>query len=133
MICQPPILHYGNFSEFDTCMRMNGTREQDMEKARHNGYAEWVHKKVLCDHACETYIRRAGLKPSKQVSCYEVYDINGFRFHTENYGQNKATKSSGVCIKGEWDENGGQHDYYGVLQEVIELSYDGGNKVPLFK
>jgi hypothetical protein len=114
-------------------MRMTGTREQDMEKARQEGYAEWIRKKVLSDHECETSIRKAGLKPSKQASCYEVYDINGFRFHTETYGQNKATKSSGVCIKGECDEIGVQHDYYGVLQEIIELSYDGGNKVALFR
>ena len=62
-----------------------------------------------------------------------MYDINGYRFHTETYGQNKATNSSGVCIQGEWDDNSEQHDYYGILQEVIELNYDGGNKVALFR
>lgn len=119
--------------EFDTCMLNSGTRPQDLDKVRQESYGDWLRTKVLSYDDCDKYIRKAGLKPSKTASCYEVYDINGYRFHTETYGQNKATNSSGVCIQGEWDDNSEQHDYYGILQEVIELNYDGGNKVALFR
>jgi hypothetical protein len=41
--------------------------------------------------------------------------------------------NNGVCIKGEWAGEDTVHDYYGVLEEVVELEYEGHNKVVLFK
>ena len=116
--------------EFDTCMLNSGraTTTQDLDKIRQDEFAYWLRKRILSDRDCDRYIRIARLMPDKQVNCY-----NGFRFHTETYGQNKTTKSSGVCIKGEWAENTTPHEYYGFLQEVIELQYDGPYKVVLFR
>jgi hypothetical protein len=90
----------------------------------------------LVHHDCtiDADIRNLGLKPDKQAICYGGYEINGFKFHTETYGQDRSTVNSGVCIKGQSDDNDeAQQDYYGVLQEVVELNYEGGNKVLLFK
>ncbi|XP_078169522.1 uncharacterized protein LOC144563939 [Carex rostrata] len=106
---------------------------QHLDKVREEVFANWLRKKVLSDHDCDPYIRRVGLMPQKQVDCYQGYEVNGFRFHTEAYGKNKSAKSSGVCIKGEWDGIDTPQDYYGLLQEVIELHYDGLNKVVLFR
>ena len=119
---------------FDACMLNSGQARsaQDLDKVREEGFADWLHK-VLSDHDCDPYIRRAGLMPQKQAECYQGYEVNGFRFHTEAYGENKSAKSSGVCIKGEWDGIDTPQDYYGLLQEVIELDYDGLNKVVLFR
>lgn len=78
-------------------------------------------------------IRNLGLKPDKQAMCYNGYEINGFKFHTETHSQNKATINSGVCINGQSGDDDTQYDYYGILQEVVELQYEGGNKVVLFK
>ncbi|XP_049403003.1 uncharacterized protein LOC125866713 [Solanum stenotomum] len=46
------------------------------------------------------------------------YFINGYKFHTEEWSKGKKTNNSGVWVKGE-----GDIDYYGVLQEIIELDY----------
>ena len=46
--------------------------------------------------------------------------MNGFNFHTYEYGKTKATMNYGVCVKG---TDG--REYYGVLQDVIELQYIG--------
>jgi uncharacterized cupin superfamily protein len=73
-----------------------------------------------------------GLMPDKQAICYHGYEVNGLKFHTQTYNQNRSTINSGVCIKGEWDGSDDQHEYYGILQEVVELHYEGGNKVILF-
>lgn len=50
-----------------------------------------------------------------------------------DYGRHKTTMNSGVCVLGNsWSEN--EVDYYGILEEVIELEYYGaGNKVILFR
>lgn len=60
-----------------------------------------------------------------EVSCYKGYFVNGYVFHTESYGEARATWNSGVNLKGNFE-------YYGTLTEVIELRYRGGNKVVLF-
>lgn len=70
--------------------------------------------------------------PNKQAYFYEGYEVNGYRFHTKAYGEDKTTQSFGVCIKGEYDANAPQIDYYGVLQEVIALEYDA-HTVVLFR
>ena len=41
--------------------------------------------------------------------------------------------NSGVCIKGSWWEDKTESDYYEILEEVIKMSYIGGNNAILFK
>ena len=54
-------------------------------------------------------------------------------FHTEEYGHGRKTYNSGVCIKGSTYSEF-EVDYYGKLEEVIELQYHNEqNKVFLFK
>ncbi|MQL75277.1 hypothetical protein Taro_007658, partial [Colocasia esculenta] len=50
-----------------------------------------------------------------------------------DYRWNKSTMNSGVCVKGSaYNEN--EIDYYGILEEVIELQFLGqDNNVFLFK
>lgn len=84
-------------------------------------------------HAVDESIRCIAQGPSRWVKIYNGYFVNGFKFHTTQYGQHKSTMNSGVCILGSsWGEN--EVDYYGLLAEVLELEYFGmGNKVVLFK
>ncbi|KAL1321583.1 hypothetical protein AAHE18_14G137400 [Arachis hypogaea] len=45
-------------------------------------------------------------------------------FHTKNHDKNRATMNSGVCVKGNiYGKN--DLDYYGILEEILELSYLG--------
>ena len=71
--------------------------------------------------------------PSKLVRCYNGYIVNGYRFHTKEYNENKSTMNCGVCVKGSsYNEN--ELDYYGIVEEIIELTYIGThNKLFLFK
>ena len=109
------------------------TSPLDLPRIRQESFATWLRKNVInfCDEG-DYYIRMAGVMPSKLAYFYDGYEVNGYRFHTESSGENKVTQSSGVCIKGEWDANGVQIDYYGLLQDVIELVYDA-HKVVLFR
>ena len=40
------------------------------------------------------------LDPERKVKCYNGYFVNGYVFHTEEYGNERKTYNSGVCIKG---------------------------------
>ena len=77
-------------------------------------------------------IRPLVYEPSKYVTCYNGYNVNGFKFHTHEYGYHNIIMNSSVCIKDScWE--GSESDYYGILEEVIKLSYIGGKGVILFK
>ena len=69
----------------------------------------------------------------RKVKCYNGYFINGYVFHTKEYGHGRKTYNSGVCIKGSTSSEF-EVDYYGRSEEVIELQYHSEqNKVFLFK
>ena len=74
-----------------------------------------------------------GLGPERKVKCYNRYFINGYVFHTEEYGHGRKIYNNGVCIKGSTSSEF-EVDYYGRLEEVIKLQYHSEqNKVFLFK
>ncbi|KAH0678888.1 hypothetical protein KY284_019973 [Solanum tuberosum] len=49
------------------------------------------------------------------------YNVNGFKFATEKYSKNKKTNNSGVWVKGDDGNQNENVDYFGVLQEIVEL------------
>ena len=55
--------------------------------------------------------------PKKEVCIWKNYYINNFNFHTCTYGKDKSM-NYGVCIR---SVDG--VEYYGILQEVIEVTY----------
>lgn len=69
--------------------------------------------------------------PEKSVARYSGCIINGIRFHTRDRDANKRTQNSGVVVKGE--HRGKSIEFYGVLTDIIELSYLGENRVVVFK
>jgi len=73
------------------------------------------------------------LDPKRNVKCYNKYFVNGYVFHTKEYGQCRKTYNSVVCVKGSTSSDF-KVDYYMKLEEVIELQYHNEhNKVLLFK
>ncbi|KAK4421458.1 hypothetical protein Salat_2096400 [Sesamum alatum] len=77
--------------------------------------------------------RKLANGPSRRVSYYKGYFVNGFKFHTVEYGHSKATTNYGVCVLGSTYSEC-EVDYYGLLEEIVELEYYGlGRGVALFK
>lgn len=66
--------------------------------------------------------------PSQEVTCYKGYIANGFRFRIKDDDDLRKTQNSGIVVKGTDDQ-----EYFGVLHDIIELQYMGGNKIVLFK
>jgi hypothetical protein len=65
--------------------------------------------------------------PRELVRKYGGFIINGFRFHTRHREEKRKTQNSGVLV------NVGDIEYFGILEEIIELQYDGRLTVVLFK
>jgi hypothetical protein len=59
--------------------------------------------------------------------------VNGYRFRSEKYERKKSgltTCNSGVCVSSV-DENDNPLDYYGVIQDIIKITWEGRMKLEL--
>lgn len=70
--------------------------------------------------------------PATDVKQYKGYFVNGYYFDTNQGHRSKSSYNSGVCLRGNAYGDANQNDYYGVLEEIWELSYKH-HKVVLFK
>lgn len=68
--------------------------------------------------------------PLKLAHRHSAYVVNGFRFHTKDRAVGRRTQNSGVLVRG--DDESPDKEYYGVLKDILELSYVGERKVTLF-
>lgn len=57
--------------------------------------------------------------------------VNGFRFQTKDLESIRRTQNSGVMVRG--DDSDSNKEYYGVLEDIYQLSYMGNRKVYLFR
>ena len=63
----------------------------------------------------------------RMVTSYGVYDVNGYRFRSEEYERTKprlTTVNSGVCVPC-IDENDNELDYYGIIKDIIKIKWQG--------
>jgi hypothetical protein len=61
--------------------------------------------------------------PDRRVIVHGSFNIKGARFRTVAREKNRKTQNSGVMAKVDIPTGNGD-EYYGVLQEVLELQYD---------
>ncbi|KAK6786024.1 hypothetical protein RDI58_014549 [Solanum bulbocastanum] len=72
------------------------------------------------------------LGPESQVLTMNKYCVNDFKFQTKEVSRNKKTNNSGVYIQGDVDDSSQTIEYYGVIQEIIEVRYLGWPKMKIF-
>ncbi|KAG8384099.1 hypothetical protein BUALT_Bualt04G0082800 [Buddleja alternifolia] len=79
-------------------------------------------------------IKRLSRRFNSIVKCWNGHIVNGYRFHTIEYGKGKSTMNSRVSISGSY-YNDSTIEYYGELLEILELSFlgPGDNTVVMFK
>lgn len=69
----------------------------------------------------------------RRVTSYGCYDINGYRFRSEKYEGKRAaltTINTGVCVSSV-DENNNTLEYYGVIEDIIKVSWEGSLQLEL--
>ena len=75
------------------------------------------------DSSMSAELRQVADGFSYRVRSFNVYDVNGYRFHTTGYEQsrpNRKTTNTGVFTP---DQDG--VEYYGRLEEIYELKFHG--------
>ncbi|KAK6786231.1 hypothetical protein RDI58_014756 [Solanum bulbocastanum] len=80
-------------------------------------------------------VKEVALGPESQVLTMNKYCVNDFKFQSEEVFRNKKTNNSGVYIQGDVDGTGQTIEYYGVIQEIMEVRYSGWpkKKILLFR
>ncbi|XP_035838406.1 uncharacterized protein LOC110897575 [Helianthus annuus] len=68
------------------------------------------------------HLRDIAHGPLTYVRSHKGYLINGYKFHTRTAYHGRVTESSGVYVKGAIC-NEHESDYYGLLDEILELEY----------
>jgi len=67
------------------------------------------------------------------VSSYGCYDVNGYRFRSKKYESKQAglaTTNRGVCVTCT-DANGNALEYFGVIEDIIKISWEGREQLDL--
>ncbi|KAI5414518.1 hypothetical protein KIW84_040134 [Lathyrus oleraceus] len=69
--------------------------------------------------------------PASMAISWNMYFINGYKFHTEEWSKGRKTSNCGVHVKGLAE--GGNTDFYGIIKHIFELDYFGlKHKIPVF-
>ncbi|KAD3336511.1 hypothetical protein R6Q59_028656 [Mikania micrantha] len=80
--------------------------------------------------------------PLRSVTRYSGYLVKGYRFHTKYREESLRTQNSGVVVTVEGENYASSRDrrpvhgvnnYYGKLNDIIELNYSGQIRVVLYK
>ena len=69
--------------------------------------------------------------PDRRVFSCNGCIVNGVRYHTETWDIGRTTQNYGVWVEGE--HGGSTCDFYGVVTQILEVSYILDHKVALFK
>ncbi|GJY09752.1 transposon protein, CACTA, En/Spm sub-class [Tanacetum coccineum] len=96
-------------------------------------FASWLQQRVNTHlHSVASEIRILSRGPLNSVNSYSGCMVNGYKFHTQTREENRTCQNSRVVVRG--DHGSSMIDYFGILQEVLEVVYLGGSKrVLVFK
>jgi hypothetical protein len=80
----------------------------------------------------EQTIKILASRPSRQITTWKVYDINGFTFCVNSKDQKSLAQNSGVRCDA-IDENDEYTTYYGFVQKIWELHYGVNVQILVFR
>nr|GEY99304.1 hypothetical protein [Tanacetum cinerariifolium] len=79
-------------------------------------FASWLQQRIRI-------LSRGALN---SVNSYSGCMVNGYKFHTQTREENRTCQNSGVVVRG--DHGSSMIYYFGIVQQVLEVLYIGGNK-----
>ncbi|KAF5459572.1 hypothetical protein F2P56_019511 [Juglans regia] len=120
--------------EHDNHCKLNYPHSVD--RTHEKQFPRWLKERVQdqravnpSDISADLYAIACG--PDPWVASYVGCIVNGKRFHTKALEELRRTQNSGVFVTGEHQSN--SLDFYGSIDDVLELHYMGWRHVYLFK
>ncbi|XP_015166236.1 uncharacterized protein [Solanum tuberosum] len=129
---------------------MRSSRERrpsptEIERRVNKEFVDWFQKQIMNQDTIDTMsidLKFLARGPSVNARRFTAYNINGSKFRTLAREEGLKTQNSGVfltsktsCVASSVDGNLRQAElpYYGKLEDIIEINYNGRFKVVLFK
>ncbi|KAK1626767.1 hypothetical protein QYE76_001082 [Lolium multiflorum] len=111
----------------------------DVTKKHNSSFTRWFKQTQLVEAQRERpstedekLIYTLSQGPGHNVRTYQGYDINGYRFYTEEKDRNSENQNSGVTMLSYADdETNVKERFFGRIEEIWELNYCG-ETVPMF-
>lgn len=100
------------------------TREQT------RSFASWLQTRTMHDTSIEDDMYLLSQLPSSNIMTFKGYEINGNTFYTIAQDKKSTNQNSGVRFDAKTKT--GKETHYGYIQDIWELDYRRGLKVPLF-
>ncbi|KAK1611605.1 hypothetical protein QYE76_035278 [Lolium multiflorum] len=112
----------------------------DVTKKHNSSFTRWFKQTQLVEAQRkrpstedEKLIYTLSQGPAHNVRTYQGYDINGYRFYTEEKDRNSENQNSGVTMLSYADdETNVKERFFGRIEEIWELNYCG-ETVPMFR
>nr|KAJ0196362.1 hypothetical protein LSAT_V11C700363440 [Lactuca sativa] len=121
--------------EFDE-MVIRTNPNESVSDLRDKYFAEWFEDRIMykTPDGSARHLEVIATKPSRHAYFHNGYFVNGYKFHTQQYDEGRATDNFGVCVRGETYNVEQESDYYNILQEILEIEYysSGPSTVLLF-
>ena len=106
--------------------------DEELQRKTESHFHEWFKERTK--NVEDPRLRILANGPSKEITSYKKYIANGFRFHVQSEDQNKKSQNSGVMVLGSTSYGDDENNYYGVLQEIVELDFLGNDtRISMFK
>ncbi|XP_042988830.1 uncharacterized protein LOC122316370 [Carya illinoinensis] len=120
------------WEHYDKCKVSN---PNSIDRTQQTEFPNWFKQRVVdqrnnnpLDVSPDLYALACG--PDRWVATYAACIINGKRFHTKSRELRRRSQNFGVLVTG--DQETDNVDFYGVINDVVELHYMGGRRVYLF-
>jgi hypothetical protein len=113
------------------CTR-DGRMEAWVQRQHKINFTTWIQQQGIPPYGDSTEARLAS-GPSTQITLWQGYDINGYKFHTKDKDKKSVAQNSGVRYEGIDKATGETKTYYGQIEEIWELDYGGDLKIPIFR
>ena len=108
-----------------------GKPESWIRKAHMETFGSWLRKHLMNDNDVVDYLYLPSQLPSSNIMTFKGYEINGNTFYMIAQDKKSTNQNSGVRFDAETKT--GKETYYGYIQDIWELDYRRGLKVPLFR
>ncbi|KAD4888057.1 hypothetical protein E3N88_20130 [Mikania micrantha] len=124
--------------------RSRRVSDYEINKIHGQHFADWFKRRVahMQQQGDEITEDLKWLARGPLVKGYSGYLVKGYRFHTKNREKSLRTQNSGIVVSVEGANYASCRDrrlvhsvinYYGKLNDIIELNYSGQIRVVLFK
>ena len=121
---------------------LENSRRYKRARTHTEEFCNWLKGEVGKMENASKELKVLALGPNRMAKRFTGYIVNGFRFHTKFRDSRCTTQNSGVFLSDETtsfasskDENPiiGHVNYYGSIEEIVEVDFWGELSVVLFK